>query len=242
MPRAARPGLAAAAAADAESLAYIVSHDLRAPIRVVEGFTRLVKEDYGPLLDRIGHDHLERILGAAARMNLMIDALLDLTQLAAGPMAGLPVDLSTLGEEIAAELHAQTPGRQARFEIEPGLAAHGEPLLLRRVLENLLGNAWKYSSARAETLISLRRHATDADTYTVEDNGAGFDMRYAGRLFNAFQRLHSASEFPGSGVGLASVRRIVRCHGGEVWAEAEPDRGARFHFSLPPAGAAMAAT
>ncbi|MDQ6684786.1 MAG: ATP-binding protein [Pseudomonadota bacterium] len=234
MPRAARPGPAAADAAGADSLAHIVSHDLRAPLRIVEGFARIVKEDYGAVLDRVGHDHLDRILGAATRMNAMIDALLELAKLSAEPIASARVDLSQLAGDVAADFGAQAEGRKVEFNIEPGLVADGDRILLRMVLDNLLGNAWKYSAGRAVARIDFTRHASEPHAYTVADNGAGFDMRYAGRLFAAFQRLHSASEFPGHGIGLASVRRIVRSHGGEVWAEAEPDNGARFHFSLPP--------
>ncbi len=218
----------------AESFGALVSHDLRAPIRVVEGFTRIVKEDYASVLDRIGIDHLDRVLGAAARMNHMIDALLALSRLSSQPIAQGPVDLSQLAAYIVADLRRLTPEHEVAVEIEPGLSAVGDPTLLRMVLENLLGNAWKYTGNAKAPRVSFTRHADEPATFTVRDNGAGFDMRYADRLFGAFQRLHSASEFPGTGIGLASVRRIVRRHGGEVRAEGAPDRGASFHFSLPP--------
>ena len=217
-----------------ESFGALVSHDLRAPIRVVEGFTRIVKEDYAAVLDRIGVDHLDRVLGAAARMNHMIDALIDLSKLSSQPIARVPVDLSQLAGYIVADLRRLSPEHEVRVEIEPGLVAIGDPTLLRMVLENLLGNAWKYTANAKAPRIAFTSHADEADTFTVRDNGAGFDMRYVDRLFGAFQRLHSASEFPGTGIGLASVRRIVRRHGGEVRAEGAPDRGASFHFSLPP--------
>lgn len=230
---------AAAARSEAESDAsftFTVSHDLRAPIRVVEGFTRIVKEDYGRLLDRVGNDHLDRVLGAAARMNLMIDALLTLAKLSSQPLARQPVNLSQLAGYVVDDLKRAAPERDAEVQIEPGLAARGDPTLLRLVLENLLGNAWKYSARSPKAQISLRRVAHDGGpgsaAYCVRDNGAGFDMRSADRLFGLFQRLHSASEFPGHGVGLASVRRIVRRHGGDIWAEAEPGRGAAFYFTL----------
>jgi len=226
---------AAANPRDAESDGFhtLVSHDLRAPIRVVEGFTRIVKEDYGHLLDPVGIDHLDRVLGAAGRMNHMIDALLALSRLAAQPVFRSPVDLSLLAATIVEDLRKLHPERVVTVEIEPGMVAFGDPTLLRMALENLLGNAWKYTGNLPSAQVSFRRHGSERATFTVRDNGAGFDMRYVDRLFGVFQRLHSASEFPGTGVGLASVRQIVRLHGGEIRAEGEPDRGALFHFSLP---------
>ncbi|MDZ7590154.1 MAG: ATP-binding protein [Rubrivivax sp.] len=218
---------------EGDSFSFAVTHDLRAPIRVVEGFARIVKEDYGRLLDRVGNDHLDRVLGAAARMNLMIDALLTLARLSTQPLERQPVNLSQLAGWVVEDLRRGSPARLAEIEIEPGLAAQGDPTLLRQLLENLLGNAWKYSAQREPARISLRRLPHDAHAvFEVRDNGAGFDMRSAERLFGLFQRLHSASDFPGHGVGLASVRRIVRRHGGEIWAEAEPGRGAAFFFTL----------
>ena len=220
---------------DSESFSYTVSHDLRAPIRVVEGFTKILKEDYGRLLDRVGNDHLDRVLAAAARMNSMIDALLALSRLSSQPLARQPVNLSQLASYVADDLKRQSPDRVVLCVVEAGLQAVGDPTLLRLVLENLLGNAWKYTGRSAQAQIWFERHAQRADTFTVRDNGAGFDMRFADRLFGVFQRLHSANDFPGTGVGLASVRRIVQRHGGEVWAESEVAHGASFHFSLPPA-------
>jgi signal transduction histidine kinase len=228
---------------EGDTFSFTVSHDLRAPIRVVEGFTRIVKEDYGKLLDRVGNDHLDRVLGAAARMNLMIDALLTLARLSTQPLAQQPVNLSQLAAYIADDLRRGTPEREAEIDIEPGLQAHGDPTLLRLVLENLLGNAWKYSQRCHRTQISLRSVPNPSSphgppgsnagrAFVVRDNGAGFDMRSADRLFGLFQRLHSNSDFPGHGVGLASVRRIVKRHGGDIWAEAEVGRGAAFFFTL----------
>ena len=231
--------IAAAPAGDHESFSFTVSHDLRAPIRVVEGFTKIVKEDYGRLLDRVGNDHLDRVLGAAARMNNMIDALLALSKLTSQPLAQQPVNLSQLAGYVSDDLRRQWPERAVQFDVEPGMQVQGDPTLLRVVIENLLGNAWKYTGKAAQPRIRFGRHAHDADSFTVDDNGAGFDMRFADRLFGVFQRLHSANDFPGTGIGLASVRRIVRRHGGEIWGEAEVNQGARFHFSLPqPGGAA----
>jgi len=227
------PAPTATPAADHESFSFTVSHDLRAPIRVVEGFTKIVKEDYGRLLDRVGNDHLDRVLGAAARMNNMIDALLALSKLSSQPLARQPVNLSQLAGYVADDLRRQWPERAVQLEVAPNMQVQGDPTLLRVVVENLLGNAWKYSAKVEQARITFGRHPQDADTFTVHDNGAGFDMRFADRLFGVFQRLHSANDFPGTGVGLASVRRIVRRHGGEIWGEAEVSRGARFHFSLP---------
>jgi light-regulated signal transduction histidine kinase (bacteriophytochrome) len=218
---------------DPESFGALVSHDLRAPIRVVEGFTKIVKEDYGAVLDAVGHDHLDRVLGAAARMNSMIDALLQLSRLSSQPIARVPVNLSQIAGFVVDDLRRQHPERAVEIEIEPQLLASGDPTLLRMLLENLIGNAWKYTANAEHARIGLARRPGETTGFTVHDNGAGFDMRYADRLFGVFQRLHSASEFPGTGVGLASVRRIVRRHHGEVWAESEPERGARFHFTLP---------
>ena len=219
---------------DHESFSYTVSHDLRAPLRVVDGFARILKEDYGRLLDRIGNDHLDRVLGAAARMNSMIDALLSLSQLSAQPLARQPVNLSQMAGFVMDELCRSAPERVLDLHIQPSLVAQGDPTLLRMVLENLLGNAWKYSSKCPRTQIRFEADQQGGQwVYRVCDNGAGFDMRFAERLFAVFQRLHSASDFQGTGVGLASVRRIVRRHGGEVWAEAEVGTGARFYFTLP---------
>ena len=225
--------------ADSESFSYTVSHDLRAPIRVVEGFTKILKEDYGRQLDRIGNDHLDRVLGAAARMNAMIDALLALSQLSSRPLARQPVNLSQLAAYVVEDLRRQAPERSVEVHVEGGLLVQGDPTLLRVVLENLLGNAWKYSARARNAQIWLERgqHAGQ-DVFTVRDNGAGFDMRFADRLFGVFQRLHSASDFPGTGIGLASVRRIIQRHGGEVWAESEVDRGSSFHFTVPAQGSA----
>jgi signal transduction histidine kinase len=218
---------------ESESFSYTVSHDLRAPIRVVEGFTKILKEDYGRLLDRIGNDHLDRVLGAAARMNCMIDALLALSQLSTQPLARQPVNLSQLAGYVADDLRRQSPERRVALHIEPDLQVQGDPTLLRVLLENLLGNAWKYTAKCCAPQIWFGRDTQQTGcVFAVRDNGAGFDMRFADRLFGVFQRLHSASDFHGTGVGLASVRRIVRRHGGDIWAEGEVDRGATFRFTL----------
>jgi light-regulated signal transduction histidine kinase (bacteriophytochrome) len=184
-------------------------------------------------LDRIGNDHLDRVMGAAARMNSMIDALLSLTQLSSQPLQQQTVNLSQLAGLVMEELRRAAPEREAQVWIQPDLLVQGDPTLLRMVLENLLGNAWKYSGKNPVTEIRFERQLLGAQpAYMVMDNGAGFDMRFAERLFGVFQRLHSASDFQGTGVGLASVRRIVHRHGGEVWAESEVGQGARFFFTL----------
>ncbi len=220
--------------ADHESFIYSVSHDLRAPIRVVEGFARILKEDYGRFLDRIGNDHTDRILAAAARMNSMIDALLALSRLQSQPIKRQPVDLSQLTRYVLEDLRSNEPEREADIHIEPGLVIQGDPTLMRIAIENLVGNAWKYSSQSPTTRIELRRETlAGTPTFVIADAGAGFDMRFADRLFGVFQRLHSAKDFQGTGVGLASVRRIIRRHGGDIWAESEVGKGARFYFTLP---------
>jgi signal transduction histidine kinase len=222
-----------AAAQDALSFSYTVSHDLRAPIRVVEGFTRILKEDYGAQIDRVGNDHLDRVLGAAARMNQMIDALLAIARLSTQPLARQPVSLSQLAGFVVDELRRGAPERQIDIQVQPDISAHGDPTLLRLVLENLLGNAWKYTQRCHAPRVSFGCEAIDGQrVFVVRDNGAGFDMRAVDRLFGLFQRLHSASEFPGTGVGLASVKRIVARHGGRIWADAEPGKGASFYFTL----------
>ncbi len=223
----------AALAAEHAAFSYTISHDLRAPIRVVEGFGRILKEDYGSALDRVGRDHLDRVMGAAARMNNMIDALLSVSRLSTQPLARQPVNLSQLAQWVLDDLQRGAPERAVALHIAPGMTVQGDPTLLRMALENLLGNAWKYSAKMAQTEIRFEPTLQDGKpVYCIRDNGAGFDMRFADRLFGVFQRLHSSSDFQGTGVGLASVRRIVRRHGGTIWAEGEVGRGASFYFTL----------
>ncbi|MBS0305036.1 MAG: GHKL domain-containing protein [Proteobacteria bacterium] len=226
-------GRVAPAAAQSAIFGPTLSHDLRAPIRVVEGFTRIVKEDHGHRLDRLANEHLDRVLAAATRMNLMIDALLALARLSAQPLARQRVDLSQLAGHVVDELRRGTPQREVDVEIEPALTARGDPTLLRTVLENLLGNAWKYTARVPHARVTLRRREHEGRTcFEVADNGVGFDMRSADRLFGLFQRLHSQADFPGHGVGLASAQQIVQRHGGQIWVHAEPGRGAAFRFTL----------
>ena len=223
----------AALAAEHAAFSYTISHDLRAPIRVVEGFGRILKEDYGSALDRVGRDHLDRVMGAAARMNQMIDALLSVSRLSTQPLARQPVNLSQLAQWVLDDLQRGAPERTVAVHIAPAMTVQGDPTLLRMALENLLGNAWKYSAKVAQAQIRFELTLQEGKpVYCIRDNGAGFDMRFADRLFGVFQRLHSSSDFQGTGVGLASVRRIVRRHGGTIWAEGEVGRGASFYFTL----------
>jgi len=211
-----------------------LSHDLRAPLRVIDGFARILKDDYGPTLDKRGNDHLDRILAATQRMGGMIDVLMGLAQLGAQPMQRRPVDLSELARGVLDDLRHSEPARRTHIEIQDHLVSWGDPDLLRRVMENLLGNAWKYSARTAETRIGFRGRVlpNGRTAFEVQDNGVGFDMRLVGQLFAPFQRLHSASDFPGHGVGLATVRRIIERHGGEVGAWGEPNQGSVFWFTL----------
>lgn len=222
--------------AEQEVLRYALSHDLRAPLRVVEGFTRIVKEDYGKSLDKLGNDHLERVLTAAARMNGMIDAILAQAELAAEPLQRVAINLSAMAREIGAEQAAlmQSQGKApAQLVVDDGLHVDADPLLVRRVLENLISNALKYSGKVETPRVEVGvMPATNPAVFFVRDNGAGFDMQHADKLFGMFQRLHSAKDFPGTGVGLAGVHNIVRRHGGRIWAEAKPGQGACFYFTL----------
>jgi PAS domain S-box-containing protein len=220
-------------AKELESFSYTVSHDLRAPLRVVEGFARILVEDYGRMLDKMAHDHLQRIITAAARMNSMINALLDLSRLSSQPIVREPLSLSRMAEEVIEDLRSQETERTVSVRIAPDVVTEGDRTLLRIVLDNLIGNAWKYSGKHPHPEIEFGlRHQGSTPVYFVQDNGAGFDMRFADRLFGVFQRLHSAADFPGTGVGLATVQRIVRRHGGRIWAESEPGGGSVFFFTL----------
>jgi signal transduction histidine kinase len=220
-------------AREMESFSFSVSHDLRAPLRVVDGFANIILEDYGPRLDALGREHVQRIVAAAARMNKMIDALLAMSKRTSRELAVERFDLSRAAEELAEELRATDGARKVEFRIEPQLVAVGDPTLLRLVLQNLLGNAFKFTGQAGQAVVEFGHHQIDGnDVYFVRDNGAGFDMRFAEHLFGLFQRFHSQNDFPGTGVGLATVQRIVRKHGGRIWAESEPGRGACFYFTL----------
>lgn len=216
-----------------ESFSYSVSHDLRTPLRAIDGFCQALLEDYALRLDETGRGYLTRVRSASQRMGLLIDDLLQLSRLTRGEIHLSSVDLSALAAEVVAELRAGDPARQVAVTLEPGLRAEGDPVLLRTVLANLLGNAWKFTSRSSGAAIRLGRVTTaSGPAFVVEDNGVGFDPRYAGKLFGPFQRLHHRSEFEGSGIGLATVQRIIRRHGGRIWAEAAPGAGAAFFFTL----------
>ncbi|HEU5261860.1 MAG TPA: PAS domain S-box protein [Gemmatimonadales bacterium] len=219
--------------AELDAFAYSVSHDLRAPLRSIDGFSQALLEDCDDQLDAAGRDHLERVRAATQRMGVLIDDLLRLSRVTRSELRREPVDLSALAEEVAADLRRSAPARAVELTVASGVAAEGDPRLLRVLLENLLGNAWKYTAKqpRAAIEFGVTDHGGER-AFFVRDNGAGFDMKYAGKLFGAFQRLHSSTEFEGSGVGLATVQRIVRRHGGRVWAEGAPARGATFFFTL----------
>lgn len=222
-----------AAVRELESFSYSVSHDLRAPLRAINGFSRLLEQDYATNLDETARGYLARVRAGSVKMGNLIDDLLELSRVSRQPLHFKAVDLSLLASEIAAELDAAEPGRRVGWSIAPGVEATCDAGLMRAVLANLLGNAWKYSANRADARIEFGVEAKDGEpVFFVRDNGVGFDMQYVGKLFGAFQRLHSPAEFPGSGIGLATVARIVQRHGGRVWAEGHPGAGAAFYFSL----------
>lgn len=224
-----------AANQELQAFSYSVSHDLRAPLRAIDGFSRALLEDYAELIDATGKDYLQRVRNSTQHMGRLIDDMLKLSRVTQAALQPETVDLGVLAEEVVAQLRRQDPARDVRVDIAPGLHAVGDPGLLRIMLENLLDNAWKYTGKTAAAHIAFDARQQDGETvFRVGDNGAGFDMQYADRLFGAFQRQHRRDEFEGTGVGLATVRRIVRRHGGRVWAEAEPGRGARFYFTLAP--------
>jgi signal transduction histidine kinase len=216
-----------------ESFSYAISHDLRAPLRSIDGFSHILQEDYIDRLDEKGNDCLQRILSAAQRMRMLIDGILNLSRIARGEVKWGLVDLSSLVQSIAAELQESQPQRQVEFIIAPGLTANGNAHLLRILLENLLGNAWKFTGKHLKARIEFGTTQVDGEeAFFIRDNGAGFDMTYADKLFGIFQRLHAADEFPGTGVGLATVRRVAYHHGGRVWAEGKVEKGATFYFTL----------
>ena len=212
--------------AELETFSYSVSHDLRAPLRAIEGFTRILLEDHADRLDQQGMHYLERVGAASQRMGLLITDLLALSRVSHHDLHRVSVDLSALARSIAADLRQQQPNRNVTFVIADGLQTDGDAELLRVLLDNLLGNAWKYTSKHAAARIELGTMSRENTcVYFVRDDGAGFDMRNAAKLFMPFQRLHPPTEFEGSGIGLATVQRIVHLHGGHVWAESQEARG-----------------
>lgn len=215
------------------SFAYSVSHDLRAPLRSIDGFSQALLEDYESALDAEGQDYLRRVRNASQRMEQLIDHLLKLSRISRQEMQRKIVNLSALAREIAAELAQADPGRDIVFSIAEEITVMGDADLLRVVLNNLMSNAWKFTGKRAQAVIQFYDTIYDNEhVYVIKDNGAGFDMRYANKLFGAFQRLHQQTEFEGTGIGLATVQRIIHRHGGRIWAEAALDEGATFYFTL----------
>lgn len=222
-----------AANRELEAFSYSVSHDLRAPLRSVDGFAQALSEDCADRLDEAGRAHLARIRAAAQRMGLLIDDLIALSRVARQVLEVRDVDLSALAREAGEEVRARYPGRDVSFTVADDLTARGDPKLLRLVLENLLDNAWKFTAQTPAATIEVGAEAEgDRRVFLVRDNGAGFEMRHADRLFSPFQRLHTTRDFPGTGIGLSIVERIVRRHGGEIRADAEPGRGATFRFRI----------
>ncbi|HFD39779.1 MAG TPA: PAS domain S-box protein [Anaerolineae bacterium] len=216
-----------------EAFAYSVSHDLRAPLRSIDGFSQALLEDYADVLDARGKDYLRRVRAASQRMGRLIDDLLHLSRLTRREMHRQPVHLSEMAQQIAEDLSRQDPERQVEWRIAPDVVADGDPHLLRACLENLLGNAWKFTSKHATACIEFGvERDQEPPVYFVRDDGAGFDMAYADKLFGAFQRLHGLAEFEGTGIGLATVQRIIHRHGGRVWAEGKVEQGATFYFTL----------
>jgi signal transduction histidine kinase len=255
-----------------EAFAYSVSHDLRSPLRGIDGFSRILQEEFGEQIGATGRHYTQRICSATQHMSEVIDDLLRLSRVTRDPLQRQAIDLTQLAEEIARNLQANEPGREVRFEISPNLRAHGDSRLVRLALENLIGNAWKFTRKRPDARIEFGRWAGNgngsnvtkhvaatssangsvtgsangaaigfahgaqpaaAAAFFVRDNGAGFDPAHAGQLFGVFQRLHRTAEFPGTGIGLATVQRIVQRHGGKVWGEGAIEKGATFSFTLP---------
>lgn len=218
-----------------EAFSYSVAHDLRAPLITIDGFTQVLQENYAERMDDTGRGHLERISGGARRLHRLINDLLELSKVVRAPMHSAPVDLARMAAEVGGRLKETAPERNVSLAIGENLAVEGDPALLRIAVENLLSNAWKFTSRTANARIEFgsRIDRSGRRAFFIRDNGAGFDPRHAANLFSPFRRLHPESQFPGSGIGLAMVQRIVHRHGGEIWAEAAVDRGACFYLTLP---------
>ena len=219
-----------------EAFAYSVSHDLRAPLRSIDGFSQALLEDYQDNLDSEAQHYLQRVRAGSQRMAQLIDELLMLSQFTRSEMHRTTVDLSRLVRTISDELRQREPERQVTVVIAADVTAQADKHLMQAVLENLVGNAWKFTSKRTDARIEfgLMPQPEGQPAYFVRDNGAGFNMAYADKLFGAFQRLHTAAEFPGTGIGLATVQRIIHRHGGRIWAESAVDQGTTFYFTLTP--------
>lgn len=228
-------GRLTAAHQELESFSYSVAHDLRSPLRSIHGFSAALEQDNGEALNADGRSHLERIKAASLRMERLIDDLLRLSRVSRQSLVQVPLDLTAMANEVVKDLRLQDPGRTVDVEIASGLLADGDPALLRVVLQNLIGNAWKFTRHTPQARIRVARESDDkwvGDVFVVQDNGAGFDMTYAKKLFGAFQRMHTTSEFEGTGIGLATVQRIVHRHQGRIWAEAAVGQGATFRFTM----------
>lgn len=222
-----------AANQELEAFSYSVSHDLRAPLRIIDGFSQALAEDVGDQLHGDAKMHLERIRAGVQRMGQLIDAVLNLSRLTRASMNVVGLDLTAMGKAIISELQNLEPQRKVEVFIHDGLTSDGDLILMKVVLENLLGNAWKYTSKKDVAKIEFgRKLQDDLEIFYVKDNGAGFDMTYAKKLFTPFQRLHTQNEFTGTGIGLASVKRIIHRHGGTIWAESAVDKGATFYFTV----------
>ena len=241
-----RTGQLEAAVQELDAFSYSVSHDLRAPLRAMDGFSRILLEDYAACLGADGGRMLNVIRSETQRLGRLIDDLLAFSRLGRQQIEPVKIDMRAMAREVFDELAALDPGRQLQLDLQPLPPAFGSQAMIRQVWVNLIGNAIKFTKERApgEITIGARNGPDGGQTYYVRDNGAGFDMQHAGKLFGVFQRLHSEQEFPGTGVGLALVQRIVQRHGGRIWAEAEVGRGATFFFTLPnrPLNPAPAAT
>ena len=214
-----------------EAFAYSISHDLRTPLRGIDGFSQALLEDYGDKLDDTGRAYLTRVRTATQWLGRLIDSMLQLSGVTRHTMRDTVVSLSAICDEVMGDIRRRDPGRDVAVTIAPDCVVQGDPQLLRVLIENLLGNAWKYTGKQQQAQIEFGRRSDDG-AFFVKDDGAGFDPAYAHKLFVPFQRLHDAHEFEGTGVGLASVQRIVRRHGGRIWAEAQPGLGATFFFTL----------
>ncbi|HEY3367569.1 MAG TPA: ATP-binding protein [Symbiobacteriaceae bacterium] len=222
-----------AANQELEAFAYSVSHDLRGPLRTVNGFSLAILEDYGDRLDADGQDYLKRIIAGTERMSSLIDSMLRLSRVSRSELVPSRVDLTAMARDVFADLERQQPERCVRLEVEDGLAASADERLLRIAMENLLGNAWKFTARSPDPLVAVGAiRSGEATAFFVRDNGAGFNMAYAGKLFSPFQRLHTNGEFEGNGIGLAIVHRIITRHGGRIWAESTVGSGATFLFTL----------